>query len=151
MWLLFKTIEIIQGRSQPKASLADQIARTSAPHLLVSAGKPEKEWGELYDKAGGDRSELWYLPKARHTAALKQYPEEYESRVAAFFGEHLGRAVEARQPLRHGGGVATVTRPPGSPPRARADLPALRSRRHPGPAAARAPDRWCHRRGRRRS
>ena len=91
MWLLFKTIEVIQGRSQPKASLADQIARSSAPHLLVSAGKPEKEWGELYDKAGGDRSELWYLPKAGHTAALKQYPEEYESRVAAFFGEHLGR------------------------------------------------------------
>ena len=91
MWLLFKTIEIIQGRSQPKASLADQIARSSAPHLLVSAGKPEKEWGELYDRSGGDRSELWYLPKAGHTAALKQYPDEYESRVTAFFGEHLGR------------------------------------------------------------
>ena len=91
MWVLFKTIEVIQGRSQPKVSLADQIARSSAPHLLVSAGKAEKEWGELYDKAGGDRSELWYLPKAGHTAALKQYPEEYERRVAAFFGEHLGR------------------------------------------------------------
>jgi len=89
MWVLFKTIELIQGRSQPKASLADQIARSSAPHLLVSAGKQEKQWGELYDRAGGDRSELWYLPKAAHTAALKQYPEAYEQRVAAFFDRNL--------------------------------------------------------------
>ena len=61
-----------------------------APHLLVSAGKPEKDWGELYDKAGGDRSELWYLPKAGHTAALKQYPEAYEQRVVSFLDRNLG-------------------------------------------------------------
>jgi dienelactone hydrolase len=89
MWMLFHAIEVIQGRSGPKESLADQIARSRAPHLLVSAGKPEKQWGELYDKAGGDRSELWYLPKASHTAALKQYPEAYEQRVVSFFDENL--------------------------------------------------------------
>ena len=88
-WVLFKAIEIIQGRSGPKASLADQIARSRAPHLLVSAGKIEKEWGELYDRAGGDRSELWYLPKASHTAALRQYPEAYEQRVVSFLDENL--------------------------------------------------------------
>jgi pimeloyl-ACP methyl ester carboxylesterase len=89
MYVLFKAIEVIQGRSAPKASLADQIARSDAPHLLVAAGKPEKEWGELYDKAGGERSELWYLPKAAHTAALKQYPEAYEQRVVSFFEKNL--------------------------------------------------------------
>ncbi len=89
MYVLFKAIEVIQGRSGPKASLADQIARSTAPHLLVSAGKPEKEWGELYDKAGGARSELWYLPKAGHTAALKQYPEAYEQRVVSFLDANL--------------------------------------------------------------
>ena len=89
MYVLFKAIEVIQGRPGPKASLADQIARSTAPHLIVSAGKPEKEWGELYDKAGGARSELWYLPKASHTAALRQYPEAYEQRVAAFFDDNL--------------------------------------------------------------
>jgi dienelactone hydrolase len=88
-YLMFKTMEVIQGRSQPKASLADQIARSSAPHLIVSAGKPEKEWGELYDKAGGAHSELWYLPKAGHTAALKQYPEAYEQRVVSFYEKNL--------------------------------------------------------------
>ena len=53
MWLLFKTMEVIRAGSAPKVSLADRIAATRAPHLLVAAGKQEKEWGELYDKAGG--------------------------------------------------------------------------------------------------
>jgi len=90
-WVLFKALEIIEGRSGPDASLADQIARSRAPHLLIAAGKVEKSWGELYERAGGDRSELWYLPKATHTAALRQYPHEYEQRVVGFFDEHLGR------------------------------------------------------------
>jgi hypothetical protein len=89
MWVLFKTIEVVQGGSGPKVSLADRIADTRSPHLVISAGKAEKEWGEIYDRAGGDRSELWHLPKAGHTGALKQYPEAYEERVSAFFARHL--------------------------------------------------------------
>lgn len=90
MWLLFKSIEVIQGRSGPQASLADQIARSHAQNLIISAGKPEEQWGQLYDRAGGERSELWHLPNAGHTAALRQYPEAYEQRVVSFFEEHLG-------------------------------------------------------------
>jgi uncharacterized protein len=89
-WVMFKALEIIQGRSGPDASLADQIARSRAPHLLIAAGDVEKPWGELYDRAGGDRSELWYLPHASHTAALRQYPRAYEQRVVGFFDDHLG-------------------------------------------------------------
>jgi uncharacterized protein len=89
MWVLFKSLEVIQGRSGPEEALADQIARSRAPHLIISAGKPEKEWGELYDEAGGDRSELWHLPEAGHTAALRQYPEAYEQRVVSFLDEKL--------------------------------------------------------------
>jgi hypothetical protein len=93
-WVLFKALEIIQGRSGPDASLADQIARSRAPHLLIAAGKREKDWGELYDRAGGDRSELWYLPKASHTAALRQYPRAYERRVVGFFDDHLRETAQ---------------------------------------------------------
>jgi hypothetical protein len=89
MWVLFKSLEVIQGRSGPKDALADQIARSRAAHLIISAAKQEKEWGELYDKAGGARSELWHLPQAGHTAALRQYPEAYEQRVVSFFDENL--------------------------------------------------------------
>jgi hypothetical protein len=31
MWVLFKLLEVIQGRSGPKEALADQIARSRAP------------------------------------------------------------------------------------------------------------------------
>jgi dienelactone hydrolase len=98
MWVLFKSLEVIQGRSGPDEALADQIARSRAQHLIISAGKPEQKWGELYDDAGGDRSELWHLPDAGHTAALRQYPEAYEQRVVSFFDEHLhvGRPSTAR-------------------------------------------------------
>ena len=89
MYLAFKTMEVIQGRPGPKVSLAHQVAHSHAPELLVSAGKPEKQWGELYDRAGGDHSELWYLPKATHTGALRQYPEAYEQRVMSFFHTNL--------------------------------------------------------------
>ena len=89
-WVMFKSIEIMQGSSGPKASLADQIARTGAPSLLVAAGEPEKLWGELYDRAGGKQSQVWYLPQASHTAALRQYPREYERRVVDFLNNHLG-------------------------------------------------------------
>src|SRR5215210_8102923 len=89
MWVLFKSLEVIQGRSGPEHPLADQIARSRAPHLIISAGKPEKEWGELYDKAGGARSELWHLPDATHTAALRQYPDAYQRRVLSFFDQNL--------------------------------------------------------------
>ena len=43
-----------------------------------------------FDRAGGERSQLWYLPNATHTGALRQYPRAYERRVVAFFDDHLG-------------------------------------------------------------
>src|SRR5215216_1436900 len=89
MWVFFKSLEVIQGRSGPKEALADQIARSHAPHLIISAAKLEEDWGELYDKAGGARSELWHLPDASHTAALRQYPEAYEQRVVSFLDTNL--------------------------------------------------------------
>ena len=89
MWVLFKAIEVIQGRSGPEVSLAERIAHTRTPNLLISANKAEKQWGELYDRRGGSRSTLWYLPHAGHTAALRQYPAAYERRVTAFLDAHL--------------------------------------------------------------
>ena len=92
--VLFKALEIITGGTGPDASLADQLARGHAPHLLIAAGKIEKSWGELYDRAGGDRVQLWYLPHASHTAALRQYPREYEQRVSRVLRRPSARTLE---------------------------------------------------------
>ena len=89
MYVLFKAIEIIQGRSGPKASLADQIARSRAPHLHHLRRQAGEGVGRALRPAGGAHSELWYLPKATHTAALRQYPEAYEQRVVSFFDTNL--------------------------------------------------------------
>jgi pimeloyl-ACP methyl ester carboxylesterase len=87
-WVMFKSLEVLTGRGQPRHVLADQLARARARSLFVSA-KDEREWGELYDRAGGERSTLWYVPHASHTRALRQYPAEYERRVVGFLGREL--------------------------------------------------------------
>jgi hypothetical protein len=58
--------------------------------MLIS-GDPEKEWGELYDRAAGDGPvEHWHLPGVGHTAGLRQARAAYEQRVSAFFDDALG-------------------------------------------------------------
>ena len=58
---------------------------------MVSAGTAEEyEFSALYDRAGGPNVEHWNLPRAGHTAGLRQEPEAYEARVAAFFDRALG-------------------------------------------------------------
>jgi hypothetical protein len=75
-------------RTQGGAGRADRPQPRAAPdHLRREGG--EGVGRALYDRAGGARSELWYLPKASHTAALRQYPESYEQRVVSFFDENL--------------------------------------------------------------
>jgi hypothetical protein len=88
-WIMFKALELIQGRTGPDVALRDQIARSRAAHLLIAAGPVERSWGELYQRAAGERMQLWSLPHAAHTAALGQYPREYERRVVVFFDAHL--------------------------------------------------------------
>ena len=66
------------------------IKRITSPLLLVSAGPPEKKFGETYDRAAGNRPvELWYLPHVPHTAAIRQAAPEYERRVTTFFDATL--------------------------------------------------------------
>ena len=92
MWLLFKTIEVVQGRSAPKVSLADRIARSAraAPaHLRRQAARRSGASSTTAPAATAPSSGTCRRP--RHTAALKQYPEAYERRVSAFFAEHLDR------------------------------------------------------------
>jgi len=89
MAMEFATVRVISG-SKPGPALEDMVKRVVSPLLLVSAGPPEKHFGETYDRAAGDRPvDLWYLPDVAHTAAIREAAPEYERRITAIFNDAL--------------------------------------------------------------
>ena len=90
MALEFATVGVTSGTT-PGPAIEDMMERISSPLLLVAAGPPEKDAGEVYDRAAGDRPvDVWYLPDVGNTAAIRQAATEYERRVTAFFDAALG-------------------------------------------------------------
>ena len=87
---MFKTIEVIQGRSGPEgvARRPDRPQPRAAPARLRRHAR-EGVGRALRPAPAARAPTLWYLPHAGHTAALRQYPEAYERRVAAFLDAHL--------------------------------------------------------------
>ena len=49
----------------------------------------ESGLARIYAEAARDPVELWILPTGRHTAALRERPDEYERRVVGLFDERL--------------------------------------------------------------
>jgi uncharacterized protein len=82
------------GPGEPLKDLVREISPT--PLLLIAAGRGANgpgggEYGlaQLYAEAAREPVELWRLPEGRHTAAIREKPEEYERRVVGFFDEAL--------------------------------------------------------------
>jgi uncharacterized protein len=89
MALEFATVGAMSGTT-PGPAIEDMMRRITAPLLLVAAGPDEKDAGELYDRAAGDRPvDVWYLPDVGHTAAIREVAPDYERRVTAFFDAAL--------------------------------------------------------------
>jgi hypothetical protein len=90
-WLMFTTMRVTSG-DPPGPPLEDMVRRMRTPTLLVSTGTDvERDFGALYDRAGSDRVEVWQLPHAGHTRAIREEPVAYERRVVGF----LDRALRA--------------------------------------------------------
>ena len=89
MALEFATVGVTSGTT-PGPAIEDMMGRITSPLLLVAAGPPERDAGEVYDRAAGDRPvDVWYLPDVGHTAAIREAAAEYERRVTAFFDAAL--------------------------------------------------------------
>jgi fermentation-respiration switch protein FrsA (DUF1100 family) len=89
MALEFATVGVTSGTT-PGPAIEDMMKRITSPLLLVAAGPPEKDAGELYDRAAGGRPvDVWYLPDVGHTAAIREAAAEYERRITAFFNARL--------------------------------------------------------------
>jgi uncharacterized protein len=90
-WVMFNAIRVLSGDS-PGPALEDQVARIASPLLLISAGDDvERDFNVDFAHAARAPVEHWNLPEAKHTAAIRQRPAEYERRVVAFFDEALRR------------------------------------------------------------
>jgi alpha-beta hydrolase superfamily lysophospholipase len=85
------TVEVLSGSSPgaPLKELVPDVAPT--PLLLVAAGSlaGEREANAVYAAAAGDPVELWDLPEARHTAAIRDVADEYERRIVGHFDAAL--------------------------------------------------------------
>lgn len=90
--LEFATVRVASG-GEPGPAMEDMIKRSSAPTLLVSAGRDlEYEFSTHYDRVAGEKPvEHWNLPDATHTRGLRQAGPEYERRVTAFLDSALLR------------------------------------------------------------
>jgi hypothetical protein len=87
--VMFGTIQVLSG-DPPSPALEDRVRELRQPLLLVSAGRAEEyEFNLMYDRAGGENVEHWNLPDLTHTSGLREAPEAYEARVAAFFDREL--------------------------------------------------------------
>ena len=85
------TVQLLSGEA-PGEPLIDLVAEVSpTPLLLVAAGSLAGEItvNRRYAEVAGPTTELWTLPEARHTLAIRDEAAEYEQRVVAHFEEAL--------------------------------------------------------------
>jgi pimeloyl-ACP methyl ester carboxylesterase len=85
-------IRAISGM-RPSPSLVGLMpAIAPRPVLLVAAGRIPEEppVSRMYQRAGGDRVQVWVVPDAAHTGGLRKHPAEYERRTVGFLDEALG-------------------------------------------------------------
>ena len=95
--LMYASAALFTGQRPPEQTILESISNAaSTQFLLIAAGtKPnESAYGALYEAAANGRAELWTVPNAGHTQGLFIAPEEYRSRVLAFFQDALVEADE---------------------------------------------------------
>ena len=95
-WVLMAAVRVLSGAApgEPLKELVREIS--PRPLLVIAAGKGsmgpgggEYGLGRMYAEAASEPVEFWGLPEGRHTAAIRERPEEYERRVVTFFDRAL--------------------------------------------------------------
>ncbi|MBI5958041.1 MAG: alpha/beta fold hydrolase [Chloroflexi bacterium] len=89
--VMYATVQVLSGDEPPKPLLDSMIEADSTVFMLIAAGKNDQEidYNELFAEKLGDRASLWIAPGVSHTGAFKQYRDEYQQRVIAFFDAAL--------------------------------------------------------------
>ena len=83
--------KLLAGYSFQEASALEQVKKTSVPIFFIHGGAddfvPTFMAYELYEAAAGEK-ELWIVKGAKHVKAYSTNPDEYKSRVKAFYGKY---------------------------------------------------------------
>ncbi|MEA4939906.1 MAG: alpha/beta fold hydrolase [Christensenella sp.] len=90
--VMYASTALFTGQRPPERSILESVEKAAdTKFLLIAAGNvlSESAYGALYETAANGRAELWTVPNAGHTQGLFVSPEEYRSRVLAFFQETL--------------------------------------------------------------
>jgi dienelactone hydrolase len=89
--VLYGADRILTG-ARPAPDLGRLVAHLRAPVLLVASGRAEEaRFGRVYERRSRGRAQLWQVPDAGHTHALRVHPGEYDARVGGFFARALRR------------------------------------------------------------
>jgi fermentation-respiration switch protein FrsA (DUF1100 family) len=86
--VMYASTALLTGQRPPERTILESISQSAGTRfLLIAAGNVpnESSYGALYETAAKGRAELWTVPNAGHTQGLFVSPEEYRSRVLAFF------------------------------------------------------------------
>jgi hypothetical protein len=76
--------------SGPPPDLGRLVGRLRAPALLIATGRAtEARFRRMYAQRSHGRAQLWAVPDADHTHALRSHPKTYDSRVSGFFAHAL--------------------------------------------------------------
>ena len=95
--VMYASTALFTGQRPPERTLLESVSQaTDTKFLLIAAGTMPNEsaYGTLYEQAANGRAELWTVPNAGHTQGLFASPEEYRTRVLAFFQNALADAGE---------------------------------------------------------
>ena len=87
-WVSMKALEWRTG-VKPLPAIVDTIGQISPRPLLLIQSGDEAPIGEHYFAHANEPKELWRIPEATHTAKFQIRPEEYASKMLAFFDEAL--------------------------------------------------------------
>lgn len=89
--VMFAAVRLFSGTEPPKPLLDSMRAAKTTSFYFIAAGAKEREvdFNTLFAAAAEGRARLWVVPEAAHTGARRLKPDEYERRLAGFFGRVL--------------------------------------------------------------
>jgi uncharacterized protein len=89
--LIYAATGIFTGDAPPVPIAGSIAGAPDVPLLLIASGTEPDEavYNTHFAAAAGERARLWIVPDVGHTGALAGRPDEYGSRVTAFFQSAL--------------------------------------------------------------